>query len=216
MTEENGGKKTEDEIEFITEDEPETAAPSEGEAARHAEAGKERTPKEHPPSEGSRGLRDKLKKKEAELKHLKKEIDELKDQCLRRMADVENLRKRFEREKSDFQQFALSGLLLELLAIKDNLERALQSQSAGPDGRTFREGVELIDRMFQALLSKNGVQPVEISEKRFDPNFHHAMMTEESDDVEEPEVLEELQKGYLHHSRLLRPALVKVAIPKKG
>lgn len=143
-------------------------------------------------------------------------MDEVKDQFLRKLADLENLRKRFEREKDEFQQFALSGLLLELLAIKDNLERALQSRAADPEGRTFREGVELIDRMFQSLLAKNGVQLVEIAERRFDPNFHHAMMTEESESVEEPEVLEELQKGYMHHNRLLRPTLVKVAVPKKG
>ena len=215
MTEENGGKKPEEEIEFIREDEPGGDAPPEVREVKPAAGGKE-PPAKEASSESSRSLKDKLKKKEAELKHLRKEMDEVKDQFLRKLADLENLRKRLEREKDEFQQFALSGLLLELLAIKDNLERALQSRAADPEGRTFREGVELIDRMFQSLLAKNGVQLVEIAERRFDPNFHHAMMTEESESVEEPEVLEELQKGYMHHNRLLRPTLVKVAVPKKG
>ncbi|MCK7484055.1 MAG: nucleotide exchange factor GrpE [Candidatus Moduliflexus flocculans] len=129
---------------------------------------------------------------------------------------MENLRKRFDRERTEFQQYALSGLLLELLDVNDNFERALQSASAGGEGKTFREGVELIFRMFQSLLAKNGVRPIELKDRAFDPNFHHAMTVEESEEVREPEVVEELQKGYMHHDRLLRPALVRVRVPKKG
>jgi molecular chaperone GrpE len=166
--------------------------------------------------EGPRHLKEKLRKKEAEAKHLKKELDELKEQYLRKLADAENLRKRFEREKSDYFQYALSELLLELLAISDNFERALQSAPAETDGKTFRDGVELIHRMLQSLLVKNGVQPIVLKDRAFDPNLHHAMTMEESENVQEPEVAEELQKGYMHHTRLLRPTLVKVRVPKKG
>jgi molecular chaperone GrpE len=166
--------------------------------------------------DGAKSLREKLRKKEAEAKHLKKEFDELKDAYLRKLAETENLRKRFEREKAEFQQYALSGLLLELLGIADNFERALQSAPPDADGKTFREGVELILRMFQNLLAKNGVRPIVLEGRAFDPNFHHAMTVEESEAVEEPEIEEELQKGYLHHDRLLRPTLVKVVVPKKG
>ncbi|MCX6571568.1 MAG: nucleotide exchange factor GrpE, partial [Candidatus Aminicenantes bacterium] len=166
--------------------------------------------------EGSRHLKEKLRKKEAEAKHLKKELDELKEQYLRKLADAENLRKRFEREKSDYFQYALSELLLELLAISDNFERALQSAPAETDGKTFRDGVELIHRMLQSLLVKNGVQPIVLKDRAFDPNLHHAMIMEESENVQEPEVAEELQKGYMHHTRLLRPTMVKVCVPKKG
>jgi len=129
---------------------------------------------------------------------------------------MENLRKRFERERSEYQQYALSGLLLELLGIADNFERALQSAPAAGDGKTFREGVELILRMFQNLLAKNGVRPIVLEGRAFDPTFHHAMAVEESEEVAEAEIEEELQKGYLHHDRLLRPTLVKVRVPKKG
>ena len=166
--------------------------------------------------EGSRHLKEKLRKKEAEAKHLKKELDELKEQHLRKLADVENLRKRFEREKSDYIQYALSELLLELLAISDNFERALQIAPAETDGKTLRDGVELIHRMLQSLLVKNGVQPIVLKDRTFDPNLHHAMAMEESENVQEPEVAEELQKGYMHHTRLLRPTMVKVHVPKKG
>lgn len=166
--------------------------------------------------EGPRHLKEKLRKKEAEAKHLKKELDELKEQYLRKLADAENLRKRFEREKGEYFQYALSELLLELLAISDNFERALQSAPAETDEKTFRDGVELIHRMLQSLLVKNGVQPIVLKDRAFDPNLHHAMTMEESENVQEPEVAEELQKGYMHHTRLLRPTLVKVRVPKKG
>lgn len=198
-----------DEIEFV----PEGPAEGAGEAGHPAPETKEAEGKA---AESVRHLRDKLKKKEAELKHLKKELDDLKDAHLRRLADMENLRKRFEREKADFQQYALSGLLLELLDVGDNFERALQSGPAETDGKTFREGVELILRMFQSLLVRHGVRPIEPKGRAFDPNFQHAMTVAESDEVQEPTVAEELQRGYMLHDRLLRPALVKVLVPKKG
>ncbi len=199
-----------DEIEFI----PEEPAEGGGEAA--ARPAPETKEAEDKAAESARHLKDKLKKKEAELKHLKKELDDLKDAHLRRLADMENLRKRFEREKAEFQQYALSGLLLELLDVGDNFERALQSGGAETDGKTFREGVELILRMFQSLLSRHGVRPIELKGRAFDPNFQHAMTVAESDEVKEPTVADELQKGYMLHDRLLRPALVKVLVPKKG
>ena len=167
-------------------------------------------------AENAKHLREKLRKREAELKSLKKELDDLKDAHLRRLADMENLRKRIEREKADFQQYALSGLLLELLDVSDNFERALQIGASETDGKTFREGVELILRMFQTLLTKHGVRPIVLENRAFDPNFQHAMTVSESDEVREPTVDEELQKGYMLHDRLLRPTLVKVLVPKKG
>jgi len=204
-----------DEIEFIPEPPPSGEGPAE-EPPTPPSAEKKEPDVKGATTEASRHLKEKLRKKEAEVKHLKKELDELKEMHLRRLADMENLRKRFEREKAEFQRYALSGLLLELLAVTDNFERALQSSGSDADGKTFREGVELILRMFQSLLAKNGVQPIVLKDRTFDPNFQHAMTVEESDKVEEPEVEEELQKGYLHHDRLLRPTLVKVLVPKKG
>jgi molecular chaperone GrpE len=200
-----------DEIEFV----PATPPAAEDEA-KESPAPEKKGPEEKAPAENARHLREKLKKKEAELKHLKKELDDLKEAHLRRLADMENLRKRSEREKAEFQQYALSEVMLELLAIGDNFERALLSGPPDADGKTFREGVELILRMFQSLLAKHGVRPIVLENRAFDPNFHHAMMVEESGEVAEPTVQEELQKGYMLRDRLLRPTLVKVLVPKKG
>jgi molecular chaperone GrpE len=201
-----------DDIEFI----PEEPAEGAETPAAPADAGKKEPEGKGAGPENSRSHKEKLRKKEAEVKHLRKELDELKESYLRKLADMENLRKRLEREKSEYQQYALSGLLLELLGVVDNFERALQSAPADTDGKTFREGIELILRMFQNLLAKNGVRPIVIEGRAFDPTFHHAMTVEESDRVPEPEIEEELQKGYMHHDRLLRPTLVKVLVPKKG
>ena len=201
-----------DEIEFL----PEPPPPGEEAPAAPPAAEKKGPEPKAAAGEGSKGLKEKLRKKDAEIKRLQKGLDELKETYLRKLADMENLRKRFERERSEYQQYALSGLLLELLGIADNFERALQSAPAAGDGKTFREGVELILRMFQNLLAKNGVRPIVLEGRAFDPTFHHAMAVEESEEVAEPEIEAELQKGYLHHDRLLRPTLVKVRVPKKG
>jgi len=209
MTDEK--EKGGDEIEFIPQP-PDAAGP-----AAEAHPPGERGEKKEAAAEASRHFKDKLKKRDSEIKALKTELDELKEAHLRRLADMENLRKRLEREKAEFQQYALSGLLLELVNIADNFERALQTAPAAEgEGKTFREGVELILRMLQSLLAKQGVRPIVLEGRVFDPNFHHAMTVAESDAVEEPTVEEELQKGYMVHDRLLRPTLVKVLVPKKG
>ncbi len=162
----------------------------------------------------SKTLKNTLKKKESEIKQLKKELDSLKDEFLRKAADMENLRKRLDREKNEYFKYALSELLRDLLGILDNFERALGSENQG-DEESLKKGVEMIYKQLYDLLIKQGVAPIEIKEKKFDPHLHQAFITEESDQVEEPQVDEELQKGYTIHDRLLRPSLVKVVIPKK-
>ena len=167
-----------------------------------------------PEKEDLKTLKNKLRKREAEVKLLKKEKEELKDKYLRNLAEMENLKKRLEREKKEFYQYALAELLKELLVVLDDFERALQIANQ-VNGKSFREGVEMIYKQYRDFLAKKGVVPMEIQDKKFDPNFHQAFITEEREGVEEPEVGEELLKGYFLHSRVLRPALVKVIIPKK-
>lgn len=159
-------------------------------------------------------LKKKIKKKDVEIKHLKKEIGELKTEYLRQLADKENLRKRLDREKSEFYQNALSDTLIEFLNVLDNFERALQSDTQDTE-ESFREGVEMIYKMFMSVVTKQGVHPIDINNSKFDPRFHQAFATEESGDVREPMVGEEFQKGYMLNDRLLRPTLVKVVVPKK-
>jgi len=211
------GDKNNEEIEYIggTQEAPEKIEKKEEPAGQPAvvEAAKEG---HKPESEEIRNLKSKLKKRDAEIKQLKKEKEEFRDQYLRKLAEIENLKKRLEREKADYLQYATNELLLELLGVLDNFERALSVAEQGADGKTFREGIELIYRMYQNILFKKGVRPIEIKDKAFDPNLHHAMATEESDQVKGPEVAEILQKGYMIHDRLLRPSLVKVLMPRKG
>lgn len=214
MNDPEDNKKAE-EIEYIP------VKPGEEEGAPKAEAATGEpaavaAPNEPPASGTEEGRHVKVRKRDAETRQLRKERDELKDQYLRAMADMDNLRKRVEREKADYTQFALSELLLELLGVLDNFERALGAADASPEGKSFRDGIELILRMYQSVLFKKGVRPIEITDKVFDPTVHHAMITEESEGVSEPEVAQELQKGYRLHSRLLRPTLVKVVVPKRG
>jgi molecular chaperone GrpE len=183
---------------------------------------KERKKHEKDEHETVKFLKNKLKKKEHELGHLKKELAELKDKIsglrdkyLRAVAEMDNQRKRLDREKNEFYQFALADLLKELLTVLDNFERALKSRDE-TNGKSFQEGVELIYKQFLDLIRKRGVTPVEAENKKFDPAVHQAILTEESDKVQESEIGEEMQKGYKLNARLLRPSLVKVIIPKKN
>ncbi|MFB0564575.1 MAG: nucleotide exchange factor GrpE [Candidatus Aminicenantaceae bacterium] len=161
-----------------------------------------------------KSLKVKIRKLEKETRVQKKENEELKNKYLRIAAEMDNFRKRLEREKNEYLQYALSEFLKELLVVVDNFERALESKEQ-KDDKNFREGMELIYRQYLDLLMKKGVKPIETEDKKFDPNIHQAFMTEESENVEEPEIGEEFQKGYSLHERLLRPALVKVVVPKK-
>lgn len=154
------------------------------------------------------------KKCNAEIKNLKEEIQNLKQDYLRQIADKDNLRKRLERDKSEYYQYALSEFFGELLLVLDNFERSFKSDDQ-KSLEIFQEGVEMIYKQLLDLLNKYGVKPIEIKDKTFNPHLHQAFMTEESEDIEEPQVSEEFQRGYTLNERLLRPSLVKVVLPKK-
>ena len=150
---------------------------------------------------------------------LQRERDTLKEQFLRAVADFDNYRKRIDRERRELSEYAAADVLLELLPIIDNFERALQA-SASPPGATadkaaeseaFRRGVELIHKQMLDLLRKRGVTPIDALGADFDPNVHQAVIHEPSDAHREGEVMQELQRGYKLGERLLRPAMVKVA-----
>jgi molecular chaperone GrpE len=144
------------------------------------------------------------------LAQLQKERDGYKEQFLRAVADFDNYRKRIERERREFSEYAASEVLLELLPIIDNFERALQAPAAG-DTEAFKRGIELIHKQMLELLRKRGVTHIDARGSDFDPNVHQAVIHEPSDAHREGEVMEELQRGYKLGDRLLRPAMVKVA-----
>lgn len=139
---------------------------------------------------------------------LREENQTLKDQYLRSRADFENYRRRTEKEKADYYRYALADTLRELLPVLDNFERALDHEM----NEEFKTGVELIYKQLNDTLARAGLTPVEPAGEPFDPMFHEAIARHETSDVEPHRVVDVLQKGYLLHDRLLRPALVRVSV----
>jgi len=130
---------------------------------------------------------------------------------LRSQAEMENMRKRLEREKTDFLKFANENLIKDLLPILDNLERALDHAKFNESTEGFLEGLKLIYESFVNTLTKFGIKPVPALGQRFDPHVHEAVMQREDPDAEENTVLEEVQKGYFLNDRLVRPSMVVVS-----
>ncbi len=153
---------------------------------------------------------------EQKAEQLIKENEELKDKLVRLMADFDNYKKRATKEKSDVIQFGNEGLLKDLLPIIDNIERLLTYSYGEGNWKSFQEGIELLLTEVSRTLAKYGVEPIEALGKPFDPNLHQAMQRAETDEAEADTVVEVYQKGYLYRGRLLRPALVVVAVSPSG
>jgi molecular chaperone GrpE len=147
---------------------------------------------------------------DAALMALQRERDAIQDQLLRTAAEFKNYRTRMDKERRDLSEYATSEILMELLPIIDNFERALQAP-AGPDADASRKGIELIHKQMLDLLRRRSVTPIDALGADFDPNLHQAVIHEGSDEHREGEVMQELQRGYRIGDRLLRPAMVKVA-----
>jgi len=145
-----------------------------------------------------------------EVGKLRREIADLRDRSMRTLADFDNFRKRSERERQEAKRYALLEPVRDFLAVVDNLERALSAQGSADD---LKRGVEMTLRQFQEQLRRYGVKEVPAKGAPFDPAMHEAVMREEDPTVDRPTVAEELQRGYMMHDRLLRPAMVKVAVP---
>jgi molecular chaperone GrpE len=146
-----------------------------------------------------------------QLEEKTKEAQENLDRALRLAAEMENLKKRLEREKAEMLQFANENLIKELLPVVDNLELALEHGRQAETPAPFLEGIELVHQGFLKALARFGVTPLVAVGQPFDPAYHNAVMQEAALEVPDCTVLKELQKGYLLHNRLLRPAMVVVA-----
>ncbi len=169
-----------------------------------------------PEDEGSAGEGARCADLEAQVASLTAERDrlaaekaELNDRLLRRQADFENFRKRADRDRYDFLQFASMEFLRELLPILDDFERALQVESTDAN---YAKGVELIYSRLYEALKKLGLEPMDTVGKTFDPNLHQAVERVETDRAEDQHILGEFQRGYKFKGKLLRPAMVKVAV----
>lgn len=144
------------------------------------------------------------------LEGLRLELAEQRDRAMRTLADFDNFRKRVERERREQKRYAGSEILRELLSVVDNLERASSAEGSAEE---LREGVALILRQLADLLRRHGVERVTAQGERFDPAAHEAVVRHASDEFSEPTIVKELQAGYWLRDRLLRPALVEVAVP---
>ena len=183
------------------------------------DADTDKGPRERADNEASGPVFAELLATRAELKRKEAEVDDLRDKFARRQADFENFRKRVERERSETYNRATADLVTKLLPVLDNLRRALDTEasveaSESDEFRHFLSGVDLIYKQLGGLLETLGVKTVPSVGEPFDPHVHEAVVTEESDAHEPDTVLQEIVRGYRLGDKLLRPALVKVAVKK--
>ncbi|MBF0371686.1 MAG: nucleotide exchange factor GrpE [Magnetococcales bacterium] len=162
---------------------------------------------------------ERIKALEEELEQEKERSEGNRNDYLRAMADMDNLRKRTEREKENARKFALEGFSRDLLTLADNVDRALTAIRSNMEGeeelapliKSLAEGAEMIEGELQRTFAKHGIEKIEAAGKPFDANLHQAMTQVETEEAESGSVVQELQTGYLLNGRLLRPSLVNVA-----
>lgn len=146
------------------------------------------------------------------LEEKSKLLEEYEDLLKRKTADFENFRKRMQREMEDFRRFATAEMVLDIVNIIDDFERAIVAAKASRDFDTLLDGIILVEKQLKNLLeTKYGVKTIEAVGMEFDPTLHDAIMVEESDQYQEDTVVENLQNGYMMYNRIIRPAKVKVA-----
>ena len=146
---------------------------------------------------------------------LNEEIENLKEEKLRILAEMENLRKRFEKDKMDSIKYGNHNLAKDILTLGDNLSRALDAISSDEKrSESFNnliDGLKIVQKEFVTILEKHGVKKIESINKKFDHNYHQAMLEVETDEFNEGFVIQEIQSGFTMHDRLLRPSMVGVS-----
>jgi molecular chaperone GrpE len=183
------------------------------EGARVAEGDEEQSASTGEPT----GEADLVKELEEKVSQLESENSELKNQYLRKQADFENYRRRMSRDKEDAVSFANQQLLLDLTSVIDDFERAIKSADESRDYDAFHDGIVLIEKQLTSMLERKwGLSRFDSEGEPFDPQKHEAVMTEPREDHEESMVIEDFQKGYMLHDRVLRSAKVKVSMPAEA
>jgi molecular chaperone GrpE len=153
---------------------------------------------------------------EEKIEQAQTEAKKSYDRFLRASAELENYKKRTQKEMADFRKYANASLVKELLGVVDNLERAIESSNESNEKGQLSEGLNLTLKELLKIFEKFHACPIEALGKPFDPCYHQAMMQQETSDQPENVVLNELQKGYMIHDRLLRPAMVVVSKSPAG
>ena len=152
---------------------------------------------------------------QAKVAELEAANAELKDQMLRRQAELENYRKRLIRDKEEAVQFANESLIRDILGFLDNMERALTAAKNGGDVNALVEGFEMTQNQLLSTLDKNwGLKAIDSVGQEFDPSLHEACMMTVDENLDKETVLEEFQKGYTLHDRVIRPSKVKIGKPE--
>ena len=178
---------------------------------------KETEPEQTTPDEKTiNGEDDPMKALEAKFEAKEKEAEENYDRLLRLSAEFENYKKRSSREIEEFRKFANQSLIKEMLSVVDNLELAMNSTNSHEDiDKDLLQGLEMTHREILKVFEKFNVKPIDAKGQPFDPTFHEAVMQEETNDYAKNTVINEMQRGYMIHDRLLRPSMVVVAKPRE-
>ncbi len=159
-------------------------------------------------SKTKRGEYSRLKKR---LEEKKKEAEDYLSRLKYMKAEFENYKKRMERERDEYTKYANEKIILEILEVVDNLERAIEAGKEGSDEKSLLEGVEITYRQLMNILEKEGVECIRAEGGIFDPHIHECVMTENTDRYDEDSVMEEIQKGYKLNSKVIRHSKVKIA-----
>lgn len=175
-----------------------------------------RVPGSEPEAAGSEGGTTGTEDVQARLAELEELAEQRRDQLLRAQAELENQRRRFERELESTHKYAIERFAAELLNVCDSLEMGLEAARKSNDASSIIEGTELTLKAFHKAFEKFGIEPVDPTGERFDPERHQAMTTQESGEHPPNTVLLTMQKGYLLQGRVLRPAMVIVSRPPAG
>ena len=178
---------------------------------------KENEPEQTTPDEQTiNGEEDPMKALEAKFEAKEKEAEENYDRLLRLSAEFENYKKRSSREIEELRKFANQSLIKEMLSVVDNLELAMNSTNGHKAiDKDLLQGLEMTHREILKVFEKFNVKPIDAKGQPFDPTFHEAVMQEETNDYAKNTVINEMQRGYMIHDRLLRPSMVVVAKPKE-
>lgn len=177
--------------------------------------GKHKPKKEkHHPDQERIELEKRMHEFEAKNKAFEEEVSSLKDMYLRKQADFENFRKRMTREKEEYAKYANSGLLLDLITIIDDFERAIKAAKDAVENDSLVSGIELIETQLVSMLEKNwSLKRIHAKDEPFNPEIHEAVAMEQSEAYTSQVVIEEYLKGYMLHDRVIRHAKVKVGVP---
>ena len=172
------------------------------------------------PEDNGKAVKNEQTEKTAESKKEESPEEKIKiiqEKLLRTMAEMENQRRRFEKEKKEAFEFGGFNFAGESLSLLDNIDRAItsfendESLKNNKDLNKIIDGIEIVKKDLISIFKKNGIQPMECINKKFDPNFHQAMLEVENNTKEPGTIVQEIQKGYMMKDRLLRPSLVGVS-----